>query len=115
MKKAVIYLRFNTEDQELKAQQLKECNDYATNNNLQVIKIYEDCDKSRSQFLNVMLDAKHEDFDYVIAYGYHHISHNYNEFMVYLFGLKKYKVNLLVVQDDTKEFENYLKYLANLA
>lgn len=115
MKKAVIYLRFNTEDQELKAQQLKECNDYATNKNLQVIKVYEDCDKSRSQFLNLMLDAKHKDFDCVITYGYHHISRNYNEFMDYLFGLKKYSVNLWVVQYDTKEFENYLKYLASLA
>lgn len=82
-KRAVIYARYSSDKQKDASieQQIKECMDYLTRKGYTLIKIYSDSAKSaskeiekRSDFLKLIEDSAHDEFDVVVSYALDRIS-----------------------------------------
>lgn len=103
-KKAVLYLRYssnNQTEQSIEGQR-RICQDYARREGIQIIREYVDRATSashdvqkRTHFLDMIKDAKLEDFDYVIVYKLDRFSRDRYDFAHYKAKLKEHGIKVL--------------------
>lgn len=109
MQRAVIYMRHSTDDQKAKDEQLKVCNDLAKDHDLEVVKIYEDCDKSRPQWQNILNDAKAGGFNCVIFSRVERVTRSLETYRKYLRQLEKF--NVRVITKTNKDYDKMLSLI----
>ena len=104
---AVIYARFSSHNQREVSieQQVKECQKFASSNNLRVVEIYDDKAVSgksdrRTNFQRMMKDAAKNKFQYVIAWKSNRMGRNMLEAMINDARLRDLGVRTLYTEED---------------
>lgn len=104
---AVIYARYSSSNQREASieQQVAECRKYAERNGYTITEIYKDAAMSgrsddRPDFQRMMTDARHEKFDYIIAWKSNRIGRNMTQALANMAKLADYGVECLYVEED---------------
>ena len=107
MKKAVIYARYSSHNQrdESIEGQLRECHDYAVQNDYIVLEEY--CDRAltgktdnRAAFQKMIKDAKNNKFNYVLVYKLDRFARNRYDSAMYKNILKKHDVKVVSIMEN---------------
>lgn len=106
MEKAVFYGRYSSHSQRDASieQQLSECEAYARANNLEIVKVYADRHLSgtsdkRPQFQQMLKDAAHAQWKYVIVWKLDRFARNRYDSAMYKYRLKKYGIRVLYAME----------------
>ena len=110
--KAAIYARFSSERQRVESLegQIRECKEYANNNGITVVAVYEDEAKSatkdiekRTDFLHMIGDSASGTFDAVIVWKLDRFARSLEEHVIYKSMLKKNNVKLISATETITE------------
>lgn len=110
MKKAVIYARYSSHNQrdESIEGQLRECHDYAVQNDYIVLEEY--CDRAltgktdnRAGFQKMIKDAKNNKFNYVLVYKLDRFARNRYDSAMYKNMLKKHNIRVISIKENISD------------
>ena len=110
MEKAVIYARYSSDNQRDASidQQVKACEKYALEQNLKVLRVYDDraltgkTDK-RPAFLRMIRDSAKRDFKYVIVYSLDRFARDRYDSAVYKRELKQHGIRVLSATENISD------------